>query len=60
MKNSKNTREFRDSTVQLAINGEQSALKIAADLDINPKITLMYRIFEVNKNSYYQGLTYQV
>jgi transposase len=37
MKNSKYTREFRDSSVQLAMNGEHSTLKIAADLDINPK-----------------------
>ena len=37
MRNSKYTREFRDSTVQLVINSEQSVLKIASDLDINPK-----------------------
>lgn len=37
MRNSKYTREFRDSTVQLAINSEQSVLQIARDLDVNPK-----------------------
>jgi transposase len=50
MKNSKYTREFRDSTVQLAINSEQSALKIAADLDINPK-TLYNWIREYKKEN---------
>jgi len=48
MKNSKYTREFRDSTVQLAMNGDQSALKIAVDLDINPK-TLYNWIREYKK-----------
>ena len=48
MRNSKYTREFRNSTVQLAINGEQSALKIATDLDINPK-TLYNWIREYKK-----------
>ena len=37
MRNSKYTREFRDSTVQLVINSEQSVLQIAKDLDVNPK-----------------------
>lgn len=31
MRNNKYTREFRDLIVQLAINGKQSALKIAAN-----------------------------
>ena len=37
MKNSKYTKEFRDSTVQLVMNNEESVLKIAKDLDVNPK-----------------------
>lgn len=37
MRNSKYTREFRDSTVQLVMNSEQSVLQIANDLDVNPK-----------------------
>ena len=37
MRNSKYTREFRDSTIQLVINSEQSVLQIAKDLDVNPK-----------------------
>lgn len=37
MKNSKYTKEFRDSTVQLVMNSEESVLKIAKDLDVNPK-----------------------
>ena len=37
MKNSKYTQEFRDSTVQLVMNSEQSVLQIGKDLDVNPK-----------------------
>ena len=37
MRNSKYSREFRDSTVQLVINGNKSAMQVAADLDINSK-----------------------
>jgi len=37
MANKKYPREFRDSTVQLALNSEKSILKIGADLDVNPK-----------------------
>lgn len=37
MRNSKFSREFRDSTVQLIINNNESVAKVAADLDINPK-----------------------
>lgn len=48
MRNSKYTREFRDSTVQLAINGECSAMQVAADLDVNPK-TLYNWIREYKK-----------
>ncbi len=37
MKNSKYTREFRDSSVQLVMNSNESTAKIAKDLDINEK-----------------------
>jgi len=38
MRNSKYSREFRDSTVQSVINGDKSATQIATDLDINSKL----------------------
>ncbi len=37
MRNSKFSREFRDSTIQLVINNNESVAKVAEDLDINPK-----------------------
>ena len=37
MANSKHTKEFKDSTIQLALNSKESVLKIGADLDVNPK-----------------------
>lgn len=37
MRTSKYTQEFKDSTVQLALNSEESVLKIGTDLDVNPK-----------------------
>jgi len=37
MRNSKYTKEFRDSTVQLVMNNEKSILQIGKDLDVNPK-----------------------
>ncbi|WP_430733196.1 transposase [Candidatus Sulfurimonas baltica] len=37
MRNSKFNREFRDSTVQLILNNNESVSKVAGDLDINPK-----------------------
>ena len=37
MRNSEYTREFRDSTVQLVMNSDQSALQIARDLNVNSK-----------------------
>ena len=37
MRNSKYTAEFRDSTIQLVMNGDKSVLKIGKDLDVNPK-----------------------
>ena len=37
MRNSQYTREFRDSTIQLVLNSGDSVLKIAKDLNVNPK-----------------------
>ena len=37
MRTSKQSTEFRNSTVRLTLNSEESAAKIAADLDINVK-----------------------
>jgi len=37
MKNSKYTKEFRDSTIQLVMNSDKSAYQIAQDLDVNDK-----------------------
>ena len=37
MRNSNYTREFRDSSVQLVMNSEESTVKIAKDLDVNEK-----------------------
>ena len=37
MRTSKYTKEFKDSTVQLALNSDESVSKIAADLDIHVK-----------------------
>jgi len=49
MRNSKYTREFRDSTVQLVVNGEKSALQVARELDINPKT--LYNWIRLYKNA---------
>ncbi len=37
MRNSKYTREFRDSNVQLVMNSDESTAIIAKDLDVNEK-----------------------
>lgn len=37
MRTSKYSKEFKDSTVQLIINNNESVIKVAADLDLNPK-----------------------
>ena len=37
MKDSKYTKEFKDSTVQLTMNSDESVVKIGEDLDVNPK-----------------------
>jgi len=48
MKNSKYTKEFKDSTIQLVINSDKSTYQIAQDLDINDK-TLYSWIREYKK-----------
>ena len=48
MRNSKYTKEFRDSSIQLAINSDKSTAKIAVDLDVNEK-TLYNWIREYKK-----------
>ena len=37
MRTSKYTQEFKDSTVQLIINSDESVIKISKDLDLNHK-----------------------
>jgi transposase len=37
MRKSKYSKEFKDSTVQLIINNNESVVKVAQDLDINEK-----------------------
>ena len=36
MRNSKFSKEFKDSTVQLILNNNESVVKVAKDLDLNP------------------------
>ena len=50
MRNSKYTKEFKDSTVQLVMNSDKSALSIANELDINPK-TLYNWVREYKKSN---------
>ena len=50
MRNSKYTREFRDSSVQLVLNSDESTAKIAKDLDVNVK-TLYSWVREYKKNN---------
>ena len=37
MRRSKYSQEFKDSTVQLILNNNESVVKVADDLDLNPK-----------------------
>jgi len=37
MRNSKHTREFRDSAIQLVLNSNEKIKNIAQDLGVNPK-----------------------
>jgi transposase len=50
MRTSKYSKEFRDSTVQLTLSSEESAAKIAADLDINVKT--LYSWIQVYKKEH--------
>lgn len=50
MRESKCTKEFKDSTVQLALNGDKPAVQIAKELDINSK-TLYNWIREYKKKN---------
>ena len=53
MRVSKYTQEFKDSTVQLVINSDESVLKIGADLDVNPKtIYNQIKIYKRKNNIY--------
>ena len=42
MRRSKYTQEFKDSTVQLIINNNESVVKVAEDLDLNPKTLYLW------------------
>ena len=37
MRTSKYSKEFKDSTVQLILNNNESVVKVSEDLDLNPK-----------------------
>jgi len=37
MRNSKHTREFRDSAIQLVLNSDEEIKNLAEDLGVNPK-----------------------
>lgn len=37
MRTSKYSKEFKDSTVQLILNNNETVVNVAADLDLNPK-----------------------
>ena len=51
MANRKFTKEFKDSTIQLALNSEESVLKIGADLDVNSKTIYNWiREYKVKNN----------
>jgi len=53
MRTSKYSQEFKDSTVQLALNSETSVLKIGADLDVNPKTIYNWIKIYKQKNNIY-------
>ncbi len=45
------TKEFKDSTIQLALNSEKSAYQIAQDLDMNDKTLYAWlRAYRINHN----------
>ena len=44
MRQSKYSQEFKDSTVQLIINNNESVVKVAEDLDLNPNTIKKWKI----------------
>ena len=50
MKRNKYTQEFKDSTVQLVKNSDETAVQIAEDLDIN--IKTLYNWMKADKSIY--------
>ena len=50
MRNSKYTKEFRDSTVQLAMNSDESMIKISEDLGVH--IKTLYAWIRAYKNEH--------
>jgi len=51
MKMSKYTKEFRDTTIQLVLNGNKPAAQIAKDLDVNEKTLYNWlRVYKQNNN----------
>jgi transposase len=50
MRNSKYTKEFKDSTVQLAMNSDESMIKIAEDLGVH--IKTLYAWIRAYKNEH--------
>jgi len=51
MKQSKYTREFRDTTIQLVLNGNKPAIQVAKDLDVNEKTLYNWmRIYREENN----------
>ena len=51
MRNSRYTKEFKDSAIQLVINGNKSALQVSKDLDVNSKTLYNWiRIYKKTNN----------
>jgi len=49
--------QFRDSTIQLAINGDKSVLQIGKDLDVNPKTIYNWiRMYKIANNILIEGV----
>ncbi len=53
MRKNKYSKEFKDSTVQLILNNNESVVKVAQDLDLNEK-TLYYLLTALKKHIIYQ------
>ncbi len=48
---SKYTKEFRDTIIQLVLNGNKPAIQVAKDLDVNEKTLYNWmRIYKQNNN----------